>query len=70
MRDVLRGVTDKHVRQVLRRAQRLGCEITITNGGHLRIETPNGPYFTGITPGDRKGFLRLKSGLRQKGVDI
>lgn len=69
MKDPLRGVTDKKCREVLRAAMNDGCEVTWTKGGHIRVMTPNGPYFTGGTPSG--GAARnLRSGLRGKGVNI
>lgn len=66
----LRGVTNKAARQLLQEVQDLGYKVTLTKGGHVRVDTPNGPYFTGTTMSDHRGIRALRAGLRQKGVSI
>lgn len=70
MNSVLRGVTDKKVREVLRAAERAGCTLSWTGKGHIRVETPQGVYFTGGTPSDHRAATRLRAGLRARGVPI
>lgn len=68
--DPLRGVTNKEARAVLRAAREQGCRITITRSSHIRIDTPNGPYFTGLTASRDSSARNLRAGLRQKGVNV
>ena len=67
---VPRGITPKDRRQVIQTAADDGCHVTITNGGHVRILTPKGPYFTGTTGSDARSLRSLRVDLRRRGVNI
>lgn len=67
---VPRGIMPKDRRQVIQAAADQGCEVVITNGGHVRILTPEGPYFTGTTGSDTRSTRYLRRDLRRRGVNI
>jgi hypothetical protein len=69
-RQVLTGVTNRDQRAVLRRAQDAGMRVSITRGNHIRVDTPNGPVFSGLTSGTRQAARMLTAALRRKGVDL
>ena len=54
-------------RKVLDEVARLGGTVEWTRGDHLRINTPQGPYFTGKTPGDFRWVKKITSDLRKMG---
>ena len=66
----LRGVTNRDVKKVIREAMRAGCEVSVTGGGHLRIDTPGGPYFAAMTASDHRAAMNVRVALRRRGVDI
>lgn len=70
MKDVTRGITNLEQRAVIRRAIRAGCSVTITGGNHVRIVTPNGPVFAGLTSSSRTAHKALERQLIRKGVDL
>lgn len=57
-------------RKLLRRLHKAGLETRITGGGHIRIETPNGPVYAAASGSDRRGVRNLCAALRARGVDI
>lgn len=70
MKDITKGITNREQRAVVRAAIRAGCTVTITGGQHVRILTPNGPVFTGLTGSDRHSHKALTNTLRKKGVHL
>lgn len=70
MSDVTRGMTNRDTRKVVREAIKAGCGVSITGGNHIRIDTPQGPYFTGLTTSDQRAHLNLRRDLRRRGVAI
>jgi hypothetical protein len=69
-RQVLSGVTNREQRAVLRQAQEKGHRVSITRGNHIRVDTPNGPVFTGLTASTKQAARMLTAQLRRKGVDL
>lgn len=69
-RNVLSGVTNRDQRAVLRQAQELGHRVSITRGNHIRVDTPNGPVFAGLTSSTHRAARMLRAALRRKGVDL
>lgn len=67
-RQVLTGVTNREQRAVLRLAQEKGHRVSITRGNHVRVDTPNGPVFVGLTSSTRQAARMLRASLRRKGV--
>jgi hypothetical protein len=61
---------NKQHAQLLQKLQDMGHAISLTGGGHYRIDTENGPVFTGASPSDRRAWQRLRSDLRRKGVKV
>ena len=43
-----------------------GLVVSITKGGHTKIETPAGPVFMPATAGDRRAGRNARSFLRRK----
>lgn len=56
--------------QFIEQVRKLGHEVNLTNGGHYRIETPQGPVFTGASPSDHRAWKKLRSDLRRRGVKV
>lgn len=68
---VLKGVTDKDSRAVLKRAVRAGCTVEITNSQHVKVTTPSGAIIrTGLTSSDHRAHRYLERDLRRAGVEI
>lgn len=68
---VLRGVTNREVRDVLRRAMRAGCSVSITGATHVRVVTPSGvAVMAGTTPSSRYAHKKLTGALRRNGVRV
>lgn len=53
-------------------AEAQGWTVRITNGGHLRWDSPKGgkPIFTASTPSDRRALANIRSMLRAAGLDL
>ena len=54
-------------RDLIRLAERDGWSVSITNGGHLRLEHPDatGPVFTGSTPSDQRALANTLAMMRR-----
>jgi len=65
-----RGIKPKALREVLAAAEDAGATVSLTRGNHVRVETPEGPYFTGSTASDGRVIRHLRSDLRRRGIDI
>jgi hypothetical protein len=64
-------VKPKSLKQLLERAQDLGCVITLTRNHHMKIVTPSGQiYFCAQTASDSRTERNIRAGLRQRGVDL
>jgi hypothetical protein len=68
--DPTRGITNREQRAVIREAIKAGCVVTITRSQHVRIETPDGPYWTGLTGSSRNAHRVLRRELIKKGVPL
>jgi predicted RNA binding protein YcfA (HicA-like mRNA interferase family) len=63
----------KDLRQLVRRAERLGWEVAVTNGGHLRWTGPDGQaiVITAATPhGGSRTHRNTVALLRRAGLDL
>lgn len=70
MSNVLAGVTNRDVKALLREVMKAGHAVSLTRGGHVRIDTPQGPYFTGSTTSDWRAVRSLRCDLRRRGVEV
>ena len=69
MTDQLKGVTNKDVRKALRNAERQGCQITRTKGGHMKVTLPDGsPYFIGTTQPAARTVKNMRAHLARHGI--
>lgn len=52
--------------ELVKWAERQGCEVTLTRGHHLAIRTPSGKVVYGSsTPGDVRAELNIKAKVRR-----
>lgn len=66
----MKRVRPKQLSDMLKKAEKQGCTVEFTNGGHIKITTPNGPVFTASTGGDTRGWKNARALLRKKGLDL
>lgn len=71
-RDILRGISDKHVRQLLTKARKQGCTFVRSGGDHIRVLGPDDKLITstGMTASDHRSWLNVRAELRKAGVDV
>jgi hypothetical protein len=69
-RNPTNGITNREQRAIVREAMKAGCEVTITRSQHVRIETPQGPYWTGLTGSSRNAHRILRRELIKRGVPL
>jgi hypothetical protein len=56
----------KWLREIRHEFEPLGVKVSHTNGGHLRLDLPNGkPIFTGSTPSDWRVMRKVRSQVRR-----
>jgi len=55
---------------LLQDVMELGVCVSHTSGGHVRIETPQGPVFVASTPSDWRAARNMRSLLRRRGLAI
>lgn len=58
------------LKDLLKALKRLGIPVSRTGGGHIKIHTPAGPYFTASTHSDPRGVKNAVSDLRRMGLDL
>lgn len=71
--DVLKGVTNKDLRVVLRKAVKAGCIIEWARGRslHVHVKCPNGGLVIASgTPSSPHSARYLKNDLRRNGVEL
>lgn len=56
--------------RLIMRLRRSGLDATITQKGHVRIETPSGPVFTSGSPSDWRSLKNMAATLKSKGVHV
>lgn len=67
----LKGITNKDVRRVVQQAERAGCDVRMTKGGHVRIAAPDGGlHFVGTTQPAARTVHNLRTALVRMGVDL
>ena len=65
-----RGIS-KDTRQLLKRAEALGCEVTISRAAHVKVRTPFGAVVhMSLTPSDVKAVHNQRRDLRHAGVAV
>lgn len=69
-KSILRGVKGTGLREVYEAAIREGCELSMTRGSHVRVDTPNGPVFGPLTASCRRSAKNLRATLRRYGVGV
>lgn len=62
------GVKPKAYRTLLRRLDKAGYTVSVRNGGHLRVECPDGVVFCSATLSDHRGIKNVIRDLRRYGV--
>lgn len=68
---VPRGIKPKEFRQLLQRVERLGCEVVLTRGNHVKVTTPSGGHvIASYTMSDPRGMKNLISELRKRGIEL
>lgn len=65
---LLRGVTDKRVRGLLREAARNGAVLSFTGSGHIKVATRMGATFAAVTPRSPHSYRHLERALRSIGA--
>lgn len=61
----------QEMKQLVRHLEKAGYEVNHRPNGHLRVETPNGPYFMAHSPnGGKRSMQNTIAGLRRKGVEL
>jgi len=64
----VKGAKPKAYRQLLERVDAAGYTVTLRNGGHFRVEAPDGVVFCTATMSDWRGMKNVKRDLRRYGV--
>lgn len=59
-----------NARRLVMQLERAGLQVSITQKGHIRIETPKGPVFTSGSPSDWRSLKNMVARLRARGVEI
>ena len=73
MTDILKGVTSRPTRDLLKEAQSAGGVLSKTNGGHIKVTNPknNAVVFAACTSHSRgSGPYELRAQLRRAGLDV
>lgn len=61
----------RDMKPLVQAAREAGWEVTMSGGGHLRFEAPNGELvFTSSSPSCRRAAANTRAELRRKGLDI
>ena len=68
---ILRGVTSKDQKSLVRKALKAGCMAEVSGGTHLILTTPSGVRVrAAMTSGDRNSFRNLRRELERHGVHL
>lgn len=60
-----------HMGELLRKAEGVGCIVSLRRSNHIMILTPNGEkVFTSNTTSDRRAWKNLRAQLRRCGVNL
>ena len=70
MSAILRGITQKDHKQVVRKALAAGCSIDIAGNGHVVLTTPDGTRIRTPLTGSRGSAMYLRQDLRRAGVVV
>ena len=67
----MKGVTDKDLRKMVERAVDLGCEVSYTGSGHVRLKLPNGAIVIASTSPRAGTFAatKVRARLRRNGLE-
>lgn len=67
---LFRAITNKDVKNLLRKMNKSGFDMDVRKSKHLRIVAPDGSvYFTGITSGDSRAVKELRKWAENHGLE-
>ncbi len=59
------------IKKLLRRAKAAGWSATISGGGHIRLQHPEGGLIFGpMTPSDHRSYKNFRSELKKRGINV